>query len=504
MLNGLDFFETPRPGRDDRRVDVRSHQDGLLFADMMRAAQPPPAEPASAQAGRKNIETIESSAATPMLAGAPPLQHGRPEGQPSEPARHAAAPAPIDGPVETVETASSDKRASDAVRTKPAAKPEMEAEAQVADELAQTPESAAGRPEARPPRPQEDAAQTDAALPALDEAPVETSGKSAVQEPRPAAEPGRGAQDVAIAGPGQASRPEARRSTSRAASDETIADIERIDGRAPPESKSTGQPPIDGAVVAVATVQTPQTSSGTETRTPKDTLASVDGAAASSPDRVSLEGAEQVQPAATHTVGPDVQDGLLSTSTDGPAGSGPSGGAAPSGAALATPGPVQASVPFSAANPVLQPQAPAALVAAPSEIVDIVTTRLSGDDRPDRIVVQLDPPELGRVSIEFKFDAQGLQQVAVRGETPEAVRQLRLLHFDLVQSLDQQGLSARDMTFSQGFGERGFAGGDDRPVPAVSATGSADREEAPVPAPAFMQTGRLAQPIGGSGLNIKL
>lgn len=504
MLNGLDFFEAPKPVRGDRRVDVRSHQDGLLFADMMRAAQTPPAEPPSAQAGRKSTETIESNAATPMVAVAPPLQHDRPRAQPGEAARHGAAPAPIDEPVETVETASSETTASDAVQPKLAPKPEMEAEAQVADELAHRPASAAESPKARPPNAQEDGAQADAALPAIDEAPAETSDKPAAQEPRPAAEPVRGAQDVAIAGPGEASGPETRRSKSRAPSDKTITDVERVDGQAPPQSQSTSQPPIDGAMVAVATVETSPTSSGTETRVPKDTLASVDGAAAASPDKVALEGTEQAQPAATHTVGPDVQDGLLSTSAGSPSDAGPAGGAVPAGAALATPGPVQAAVPFSAANPVLQPQAPAALVAAPSEIVDIVTTRLSGDDRPDRITVQLDPPELGRVSIEFKFDAQGLQQVAVRGETPEAVRQLRLLHFDLVQSLDQQGLTARDMTFSQGFGERGFAGGDNRPAPAFTGTGSADREEAPAPAPAFVQTGRLAQPIGGSGLNIKL
>ncbi|WP_084420360.1 flagellar hook-length control protein FliK [Henriciella litoralis] len=95
----------------------------------------------------------------------------------------------------------------------------------------------------------------------------------------------------------------------------------------------------------------------------------------------------------------------------------------------------------------MKPQAN--VIAAPEDIVDILSSKLSGGDKPDRITVQLDPPELGRVSIEFKFDSNGLQQVAVVGETPEAMKRLRLMHFDLVQSLADNGLTARDMTFSQ-------------------------------------------------------
>ena len=140
------------------------------------------------------------------------------------------------------------------------------------------------------------------------------------------------------------------------------------------------------------------------------------------------------------------------------------------------------------------------MMAAPQELVDIIATKLSGDERPDRITVQLDPPELGRVSIEFKFDSQGLQHVAVRGETSEAMKQLRLLHFDLVQSLEQHGLSARDMSFSQGSGDQqrqqmaadfgsGFVSGDDDQIKIT---------------PALTATRSLPSLNGASGLNIKL
>ncbi len=121
------------------------------------------------------------------------------------------------------------------------------------------------------------------------------------------------------------------------------------------------------------------------------------------------------------------------------------------------PSTVQAGAPGSPSGQVHVPVGPAlaampnhqTMVAAPEDVVDIFTSKIAGSDRPDKITVQLDPPELGRVSIEFKFDAQGLQHVSVTGDTPEAMKRLRLMHFDLVQSLEQNGLTARDMSFSQ-------------------------------------------------------
>ena len=145
--------------------------------------------------------------------------------------------------------------------------------------------------------------------------------------------------------------------------------------------------------------------------------------------------------------------------------------------------------------------APATMIAAPDDLVDIVSNKLGRGDKPDRITVQLDPPELGRVSIEFKFDAQGLQQVAVRAETADAMRQLRLMHFDLVQSLEQHGLSARDMSFSEGFA----GGAGQQPDGFIDYTGSAGDEEVTAAfVPAAMPQTRAPLAIGASGLNIKL
>ncbi len=88
----------------------------------------------------------------------------------------------------------------------------------------------------------------------------------------------------------------------------------------------------------------------------------------------------------------------------------------------------------------------AALVATATQVPDIVA-RATSDGQDDRIVVQLDPPELGRISIDFKFDAQGLQHVTITAESPEAMRQLRQMHFELVQALERNGLSSQNMSF---------------------------------------------------------
>ena len=88
----------------------------------------------------------------------------------------------------------------------------------------------------------------------------------------------------------------------------------------------------------------------------------------------------------------------------------------------------------------------AVMVATSAQLPEIVA-KATSDQNDDRIVVQLDPPELGRVSIDFKFDPQGLQHVTVTAESPEAMRQLRLMHFELVQALERNGLSGQNMTF---------------------------------------------------------
>ena len=118
---------------------------------------------------------------------------------------------------------------------------------------------------------------------------------------------------------------------------------------------------------------------------------------------------------------------------------------APSQAGPATrPSPVH----IPAVNPIQQ--SPAAVLTSNVEnIPNILADSLSADDGTNNIKIQLDPPELGRVSIDFKFDGNVLQNVVVTGETPEAMRRLRLMHFELVQTLESFGYSGQDLDFSQ-------------------------------------------------------
>ncbi|MEL7540966.1 MAG: flagellar hook-length control protein FliK [Pseudomonadota bacterium] len=98
----------------------------------------------------------------------------------------------------------------------------------------------------------------------------------------------------------------------------------------------------------------------------------------------------------------------------------------------------------------LTPTAPAIPVAMPNDLTGIIVNALNnGIDPQEQLVVQLDPPELGRVMIDFKFDAQGLQQIVVTSENPEALKRLRELHFELTQALREHGLSEQNMSFQQ-------------------------------------------------------
>ncbi|MCR9080580.1 MAG: flagellar hook-length control protein FliK [Hyphomonadaceae bacterium] len=98
----------------------------------------------------------------------------------------------------------------------------------------------------------------------------------------------------------------------------------------------------------------------------------------------------------------------------------------------------------------LTPVAPSVPIAAPSELNAIILNAVKNGGEPrEQLIVQLDPPELGRVAIDFKFDAQGVQQITVTSENPEALRRLRELHFELTEALKDHGLSEQNLTFRQ-------------------------------------------------------
>lgn len=144
------------------------------------------------------------------------------------------------------------------------------------------------------------------------------------------------------------------------------------------------------------------------------------------------------------------------------------------------------------------------IVAAPAEVVSVITESLTADEPQDRVVVQLDPPELGRVSIDFKFDANGLQHITITGETPEALRQLRSMHFELIQALERQGLSGQDMTFRQqdSGGQNGSSGRAFSGPPAKEPNADTPQAAPARPAPPIQRITSL--PGSPGGLNIRL
>ena len=120
-------------------------------------------------------------------------------------------------------------------------------------------------------------------------------------------------------------------------------------------------------------------------------------------------------------------------------------------------------------------------MASPSEINSIILNAVKNGAEPrEQLIVQLDPPELGRVAIDFKFDAQGVQQITVTSENPEALRRLRELHFELTEALKENELSEKNLSFHQHTDDqpsRGWAPRDS------FASGSGYERDQAVPAP---------------------
>ena len=113
------------------------------------------------------------------------------------------------------------------------------------------------------------------------------------------------------------------------------------------------------------------------------------------------------------------------------------------------------STPTVAPTPGMIPVAPAIPIASPNDLTAVVMNAIqNGADPQEQLIVQLDPPELGRIMIDFKFDAQGLQQITVTSENPEALKRLREMHAELTSALQDQGLSGDNLSFQQDSQDR--------------------------------------------------
>ena len=167
---------------------------------------------------------------------------------------------------------------------------------------------------------------------------------------------------------------------------------------------------------------------------------------------------------------------------------------------------VPASLPSSAPTPSASQSntpLPLQLIASTSQLPSVLTDVISTTDKGnDKVVVQLDPPELGRILIDFKFDATGLQNVVVTAETPEALKQIRHMHFELLQALEQNGLSQSDLSFQQqSFGEQ--ARSEDAPGQIQSESATGDGQDMLPPKPnSIVDRARIIK--GAIALDIKV
>lgn len=207
---------------------------------------------------------------------------------------------------------------------------------------------------------------------------------------------------------------------------------------------ATEQPALATAVSA----QAQKAVGDAEIAKPTDTPAPGKVAEADIAHRTATAHADDIANAQTlPQTGTALEDGLQTLATS--ANSAAAGDATGTGILTAT----TQAVASSAQAPTVQvAQTPATIptppqvVASPEDIPRLITQAMTADDAADRIVIQLDPPELGRVSVDFKLDANGVQTVTVTAETPEAIKKLRMMNFELIQAMEQNGLN------SGGFG----------------------------------------------------
>lgn len=108
---------------------------------------------------------------------------------------------------------------------------------------------------------------------------------------------------------------------------------------------------------------------------------------------------------------------------------------------------------ISAQHPTMKLQLDTNTAGKISQLISVISQ--SEGDQQNRVYIQLDPPELGRLALDFKFDTQGLQQIIITSETQEALKRMRGQHFELVQALQENGMGESTVSYQQSHDNRG-------------------------------------------------
>lgn len=310
----------------------------------------------------------------------------------------------------------------------------------------------------------------------------------------PDKQPQPNTQPQQVNAPEQASET-SRQVTAEAAPEKPAADANMttvgVAQGAAPKATNTAASQSDRTVTTTTTAQTPRTAEATQVAKVKEgekhradaPSMEIDSADTAALSAISAEQTSTNKLVATHDKGAPVDAAAMVMTAGTP-----------------QPAVTQSAAPI--APPVMNPTN-ALVSATPAEVVDILSDSLaSPDEKKNHVHIQLDPPELGRVSLEFKFDTHGLQHVTIVGETPEAMRQLRLMHFELVNALERQGLSSENMSYQQQQTpqNQGQQAGRDSSTPQRNASGQTSRALPDLVAQNTIQS----RPTSSARLNIKL
>lgn len=116
------------------------------------------------------------------------------------------------------------------------------------------------------------------------------------------------------------------------------------------------------------------------------------------------------------------------------------------GMELAAPTVISGTMSVSAATQTGQPVPAPIANAIVSTVADAI---LTAKETPKGVVVQLDPPEMGRVYIDFMFDTDNRVNVVVKADNVESYNILRERSQDFLQMLSDNGFGDIDLSFEQ-------------------------------------------------------
>lgn len=116
------------------------------------------------------------------------------------------------------------------------------------------------------------------------------------------------------------------------------------------------------------------------------------------------------------------------------------------GGELAAPTVFSGTTSVTNATPVTTTIPPAVQSAIISTVSDAI---LTAKETPKGVMVQLDPPEMGRVYIDFMFDADNRVNVVVKADNIDSFNILKERSQDFLQMLSDNGFSNVDLSFEQ-------------------------------------------------------